>query len=81
MPRVNLNKEKYLISDAHDKLKQECRSFGIPLKIQADACGCTKQNLSSHYKNNTLSYRQYLLIHNLVEEKRREREEERLRNG
>ena len=77
MPRVNLNSEKYMISDAHEKLKQECRTYKITLDMQAEACGCTKQNLSKLYKNNTLSLRQYLLINNKLEEAKREREASR----
>ena len=79
MPRVNLNSEKYMISDFHEKLKQECRTYGISLQKQAEACGCSRQNLSRLYKNNTLSLRQYLLINNKLEEAKREREA--LRNG
>lgn len=81
MPRVNLNSEKYMISDAHEKLKQECRTFGITLDMQAEACGCTKQNLSRLYKNNTLSFAQFLLINKRLEEAKRKREEERLKDG
>lgn len=62
MPRVKLNREENMVRDAVKKIHGQLLAEGIRDTEVAEWLGCTSQNVSSHFRNATFSYRQILVI-------------------
>lgn len=73
MPRVKLdriaNHEEYLVQDATKQLHGRLLAEGIHDTEVASWLGCSSQNVSSHFRNCTFSYRQVLIIEDNLKRK------------
>jgi len=72
MPRIKANKNIYLVRDAVEDLKWECKRYNLSQEEQAELLNCSKQNVWKHYKNASFSIGQYLIIKQRLEELKKE---------
>ena len=62
MPRIKQNRDEYLVRNAVKALHGRLLAEGIHDVDVAQWLNCTSQNVSSHFRNATFSYRQILII-------------------
>ncbi len=67
MPRVNLNKRKYKISDFSKWLKGEMFAQGLTQTYVAAELGTSQQNFSKKLKSSDFSYKELLTIFQLLQ--------------
>ena len=62
MPRVKQNRYDYMVKDQVKALHGELLAEGIRDTTVAEWLGCSSQNVGSHFRNGTFSYKQILII-------------------
>lgn len=65
------------VVNAIEFMRYECMRYKISQARQAQELNCTPQNISKLYRNRSFSLAQYIIIQNLIAEKRREEIERR----
>lgn len=68
MPKVKLSQQEDMIKKAFDDLLWECKRAKFTQEQQAEAVGCTQQNINYIYSHQSMSYRQYLIIRAKLDE-------------
>ena len=62
MPRIKLKKYDYMVMDRIKALHGALLAEGIRNPEVASWLGCTSQNVGSHFRNGTFTYKQVLII-------------------
>ena len=72
MPKIYLTEADRLVSKELKLFHGELFAHGVRNKDIAGWLGCTEQNVSQLWKNNSFSYKQILLIKQKLEERKKE---------
>lgn len=67
MPRIKQYKQKYLLDDLGKYINRQMKANGFNQKTLAEKCGCSQQNMSYKFRENSFTAKDLIIFFNLFD--------------